>query len=184
MNNQKGFTLIEVAFVIAIIGVLIAFFSPSGTTTYKDAEKLSTTTAISTLTTAEGMYIARNNALPANIGAMIADGELTGDVLKSIKHGTATLVNAAGNTVGEATAADGYDLDGNGAVDTTAGEQVSEVQIAGLTPAQADEINIAIDRAASVIAAGAVPADTTGRVEFPAIAAGATGTVSVFVQRY
>jgi len=193
MNNQKGFTLIEVAFVIAIIGVLIAFFAPSGATTYKDAEKLSTTTAISTLTTAEGMYIARNNKLPSGIGtnggiaAMITDGELTGNVLKSIKNGNATLTNVLGNTAGEASAGsgNGYDLDSNGTVDTTAGEQVAQVKITGLTPAQADDINTAIDNAGTVInTSGGVPADTKGRVEFPAIVAAATGTVSIFVQRY
>jgi len=195
MKNQKGFTIIEIAFVIAIIGLIITIFAPRGTLTWKDSQAVSAVAAVSTLKSATGVYASRNYSLPpaaTAINAMIADGELDGDPTTSIKVGTGgtygigtgIAVGGSGTiALGVTTGGDGYDFDGDGVVDTIATESVAELQIAGLTNGQASELSVKMDGTANSVTAVAT-ADTRGRVEYPSIAAGATGIASVYIERY
>lgn len=169
--------------VLALIGVLAAIISMNGLNLFKDAHVDSVVSAHKTMKQVVSAYTFKNKVLPASEAVLIQDGYVDGSIVESVKVGTGTTVvfNQAGNAAGEASAGNGFDLDGDGTVDTAAGDTVVQMVIAGVTPNEANEISTIIDGAAKTPAVSAL--DAKGRVEYPIIAAGATGSVTIYVDR-
>jgi len=179
MVARKGFTLIELVIVIAIIAILAAIIMPRSGTVFNDAGIASVQESVRAEQTALVRYVAKNHALPTTEDLLVSGGFVAGKPTSGISIGTgAVMANVAGASAGDAAAANGYDLDGNGTADT-ANESVIEIQINGVTPEDARNISLSIDGAANTPALNA--ADAKGRVEYPAILAGNTGTVYIYV---
>jgi len=178
-KKEKGFTMIELMIAVAVIGILSALVGPMVFDTLSDAKITTITSAQETLKTATGHSILKSKVMPASLAAMITDQSLDKNPLDSIKVGNSNLFSVSnGLTVGAAPG-NGYDLSQNGTIDTKAGQLVAQIRIWGVSPEDALAINLAIDGAANAPALNA--ADTKGAVEYGAIAAGATGSVYIYV---
>lgn len=177
-KKEKGFTMIELMIAVAIIGILSAIVGPMVFGTLNDAKITAVTSAQETLKTATAHSLIKNKKMPANINAMITDQSLDKNPLDSIKVGTSsTLSFVSGNIAGPWRR--GYDLSQNNVIDTTAGQMVEQIIIAGVPPEDALAINLAIDGSANAPALHA--ADGKGAVVYPVIGAGATGSVYIYV---
>lgn len=92
INNRKGFTLIELVIVIAIIGILAAVAIPRFIDVQSDAKEKADLATIQTINNAIELYCAAENVdsfVDATDGATtpitIADGTLVEDVIKVLQ---------------------------------------------------------------------------------------------------
>ena len=71
MSNRKGFTLVELLVVVAIIGVLAAIAIPRFTDATASANGAKIQADLRTIDSAIMIYYATNNAYPADIDALV-----------------------------------------------------------------------------------------------------------------
>ena len=69
LNNRKGFTLVELIVVIAILGILSAIAVPKYNASRSSAEKTAHNANVRTLESAANMYIAENGATAMDTSA-------------------------------------------------------------------------------------------------------------------
>jgi len=173
-NIKKGFTLIEMVIVIAIIGIIASMIMPKTGAAFNDAEILSVVQAAHSLQTGVVQYVAKKNVLPWGEKLIIKEKLMDGSAVDSIKIGTPRFASGAGDKVGVGPV-NGFDLDGDGTPDTTAAERVVEIIIYRATAEEARAISLKFDKAALTPALGV--ADNKGRVEYNA----GTGFVNVYI---
>ena len=71
MSNRKGFTLVELLVVVAIIGVLAAIAIPRFTDATASANGAKLQADLRTIDSAIMVYYAANNAYPADLAALV-----------------------------------------------------------------------------------------------------------------
>ena len=77
MKNEKGFTLIELMIVIAIIGMLIAIVIPDLITTQETARRESCKASLRGVQSALELYCTHNKYYPTNLQTVISEGYLS-----------------------------------------------------------------------------------------------------------
>ncbi len=92
-NNEKGFTLIELMIVIAIIGILAAIAIPQFTNYKKRAGNSASMSDLKNLATAQEVYHTDNNTYTSTI-ANLSDAGFIG----SSKNVTVTITGADGTS--------------------------------------------------------------------------------------
>lgn len=75
-KGQKGFTLVELLLVVAIIGILAAVAIPRFNPNTADAKRAKVRSTLENLETAAELYRIKNSVYPGDIGAMVSDGQL------------------------------------------------------------------------------------------------------------
>lgn len=70
-RNQKGFTLVELVVVIAILGILAAIAVPRFINAIDDANEATDAANVKVLQAAVNMYFMENNAYPADLDALV-----------------------------------------------------------------------------------------------------------------
>ena len=97
-NNEKGFTLIELMIVIAIIGILAAIAIPQFTNYKKRAANSASMSDLKNLATAEEVYNTDNNTYTSTIANLSDSG------YKGNSKGVTVSITAASATAFTATA--------------------------------------------------------------------------------
>lgn len=77
LRAQKGFTLVELMIVIAIIGILVTIVLPKFTNATDSAKKAKIEADLRTIDSTIVMYYAANGRYPATITILNTDGYLT-----------------------------------------------------------------------------------------------------------
>jgi type II secretion system protein G len=75
-KSESGFTLIELMVVVVIIGVLVAIAIPIFVNATSNAKQKTCQANLRTIDGAISVYYANNSGYPANIAALVTDGEL------------------------------------------------------------------------------------------------------------
>lgn len=77
LEDEKGFTLIELVVVLLIIGLLASFLVLSGVTQASNAAKVKTCRAnLRMIDTAIRVYESEGGVFPSSVGDLIMDGQL------------------------------------------------------------------------------------------------------------
>lgn len=210
-SKRHGFTLVEMIGVLAVVAILTAMLIPKIFETINTARINAAAAAINTVKNAVANHYAKYGGFaesdgtlitPANVAAssdaanfdsavLLADGMLEKRFAVKIGDQLDTnlvqvrLVEAAANAAAITASSANYDMDGvDTDVDTNDGALICECVITGVSSADARALKQLIDGSditaiANLPAVGA--AATKGRVKYPAIAAGSTGTVRVYI---
>ncbi len=93
LKNQKGFTLIELAIVIAILGIIAVVAIPTYQNMTKTAQIGALQGACGTLKSAVGIYIAKNRGTAPTIDQLLTTTYITKDI--NIKYYSNTSVGTA-----------------------------------------------------------------------------------------
>lgn len=205
---QRGFTLVEMVGVLAVIAILIAMLLPKIFETINTARIDSTTAAINTVKSAVASHYSKHGGFVDRDGVPFipsADLETTNDDAMNfdlnvlLPHGMLEKRFAvrignqdATNRVRVRqieTAADvdeiepgsaSWDTDGTiSEVQTNDGALVVEVIISGVSAADARALKARLDGTLDLPEAG--DAATLGRVKYPALAAGTSGDLLVYI---
>ncbi|MFT4549612.1 MAG: prepilin-type N-terminal cleavage/methylation domain-containing protein [Pseudoalteromonas tetraodonis] len=210
-SNVKGFTLVEMIGVLAVIAILTAMLIPKVFETINSSRISSASSAVNTIKTSVASHYSKHGAFADSTGTVLTpdtivastdaanfdttvllpDGML--EKRFSVKIGDqketnlvrVRLIEAAEDSGALTPISPSYDMDGvAGDVDTNDGALVCECVITGVSAADARGIKQEID-GSDITALSNLPAvggaATKGRVKYEAIAAGATGTVLVYV---
>jgi type IV pilus assembly protein PilA len=116
INNKKGFTLVELVVVIAILGILSAIAVPKFTSSRAEAERAAHNANVKTIISAANMYIAQHG-LPDDdktygkdeIGSLIQDWPKTPYKVHGVEKGEEYEVTVTSS--GEITVIPDLDLD-------------------------------------------------------------------------
>ncbi|MEZ5325098.1 MAG: prepilin-type N-terminal cleavage/methylation domain-containing protein [Verrucomicrobiales bacterium] len=211
LHHTKGFTLVEMIGVLAVIAILTAMLIPKVFETINRARVSSAASAVNTVKTAVANHYSKHGGFadssgvvltPATIAAstdaanfdttvLLPDGMLEkrfsvkiGDQLNTNLVRVRLIETAADADAITETSAN-YDMDGvDGDVDTNDGALVCECVITGVSASDARALKEEID-GSDITALGNLPvvggAATKGRVKYEAILPGATGTVLIYV---
>lgn len=206
-NQSKGFTLIEMIGVLAIIGVLAAVLVPKVMDAVARSKVSGTALVFNTLKTAAVDYYSKSNSFPTRNGTGTADTAVTAgrfdadlvsggfiDKLVTVPIGTTLTTGALTTrthvrsrvatvsgavTVTAANSGDNFDLDNNAATaDFTTGTMVVSLMIPGVALKDAIALNGFID---NVNNSGLTGADNRGRCMYSAPAANGTVTVYLYI---
>ena len=209
--KNRGFTLVEMIGVLAVVAILTAMLIPKVFETINSARISSAAAAVNTVKTAVANHYSKFGGFaessgtlltPATVGAstdaanfdttvLLPDGMLEkrfsvkiGDQLSTNLVRIRQVEGAADATAITPTSAS-YDRDGVDAdVDTNDGSLICECVITGVSAADARALKQEID-GSDITAIANLPAvgaaATKGRVKYDTIAPGATGTVLVYI---
>ncbi len=101
MKNNKGFTLIEIMIVVAIIAILAAVAIPSFARYRKDSQKTTCISNMRQIQTAAENYITGKGTVPATADLFgDADAYIKGEELKCPKDKTSTYTIEQDTTTG------------------------------------------------------------------------------------
>ncbi len=202
-RKTKGFTLVEMIGVLAVIAILAAMLIPKIFSVINNACIEITVTAINTIKQAAadsfskygaltsdgtGAILRTNAAALADPGwvdfgsALLGQGFIDKPFAVKIGNqstGTKVQIRLIVTTAISATTAN-YDLDGNAALDTSNGQLVVECAIAGVTAQECKDIKDIID-GTTLGAVSVGSAATVGRVKYGTITAGQTGTALIYI---
>ena len=171
-RGNKGFTLIEMIGVLAVIAILAGLLIPKIFQAISGARINSAAAACSTVKAATADHYAKNGALGATATkfdtlVLMKEGFLDKPFETKIGTPATTEIDLAdGLTSGDAATAinSAYALSGDPLVNDAAGSQVVQAVITGVSQADAKALSLLLDGAALSTAAGA--ADLLGRVKF------------------
>ncbi|MBW2058263.1 MAG: pilin [Deltaproteobacteria bacterium] len=96
MKNRKGFTLIELMIVVAIIGILAAIAIPMYRTQQIKAKMTEGTRAVSTVSSAIGDYYQDEETWPPACGSVAAINNTLGVGVSTTRYVSAMSTNASG----------------------------------------------------------------------------------------
>lgn len=175
---QKGFSLLEMAIVVALFGIMVAIGLPNGASVKTAANYSGVKAAIHSVQAAEAIYENNNHAL-GTIAQMRSANALVADPLVDLPIGTTAVLSVVnGDVAGAGAVPDGFVIGGNATVVT---EKVAQVTLTAVSPEDALALGAKIDSSSYVAALNA--ASTVSSVEHDAILANATGDVVIMVSR-
>lgn len=209
-RRTQGFTLVEMVGVLAVIAILTAMLIPKVFETINTARINAAAAAITTVKNAVAAHYAKYGGFANASGTLLTPTTVAADADASnfdedVLLNDSMLEKAFAVKIGDqvaatnkivvvqveaaAAAADitedsaNYDLDGAGTIETNDGALLCEAIITGVSAADAYALKVLIDGADLIAAQSLAVGDaaTAGRVKYPAIAAGATGEVHVYV---
>lgn len=129
-NNRKGFTLVELIIVVAILGVLAAVAVPSYQG-YQTTAKINANVAnMATIQNAINVYIANEGGLPDTLGDIVS--AIEGDKYLGTTIPVPRIVSDDDDTAknpGEAVTGDFYQMDDDGKV--TIGQDDDQTPLSG-----------------------------------------------------
>src|SRR5215467_4290877 len=95
VNEERGFSLVEMIIVVAIIGILAAIAIPLLRKARNTADSGSAVATVRTLVTAERLYQLRHNAY-TDLGGLVPEGTLDTTVGSGTKSGYTFVVTVIG----------------------------------------------------------------------------------------
>lgn len=210
-STAKGFTLVEMIGVLAVIAILTAMLIPKVFETINSSRVSSASSAVNTVKTAVANHYSKHGGFADATGAVLTPGTIAastdaanfdttvllpdGMLEKrfSVKIGDqldtnlvrVRLIETAADAGAITPSSANYDMDGvDTDVDTNDGALVCECVITGVSAADARALKQEID-GSDITALANLPAigaaGTKGRVKYDAIGPGATGTVLIYV---
>lgn len=176
-NSKRGFTLIEMVGVLAVIAILAALLVPKVMAAISDSKYSNTVASINSVKTATMSYYAKNTSFtPTNAfdTVLLSGGFIDQAFAVKVGTGTALQVVAAPGGVGGA----GYKLDGVNLLTAASNTSwVVECVITNVPAADAVELSSRIDGV--LMSTNGLAADSLGRVTYAA--PDATGLTTVYV---
>ncbi len=114
-NNKKGFTLVELVIVIAILGILAMYALPKYQGIIKEARSSEAQAQLGSVRSALGIYYAKNHGVyPAQLdGTIFADGSVP-EVEVTDSNGTVVKSNAVATGNGDGVVASSEVTDAGG----------------------------------------------------------------------
>ena len=98
-KNQKGFTLVELIVVIAILGILAAIAVPRIIGTLDNASQRADETNAHVIETASQLYYAEEGSYPTDVALLVTDGYLDEDPLATLQFYTSYTYNSGDGSV-------------------------------------------------------------------------------------